>query len=159
MSRKKKVIILSVMVALLLVIGYVNVMLNNSLSNKTTTKASSTVTETFYTTYRSERDSTRRQELQFYESIIASATASASAKEEAEANKMALIAQMEKELVTEGIIIGKGFNDVIVTQSDANVNVFVKSNELSKSEVAMICEVVKEQLGVGLDKIVIIPSE
>ena len=36
------------------------------------------------------------------------------------ANKIALIAQMEKELVTEGIIRGKGFEDAIVTSSSSN---------------------------------------
>lgn len=162
MSKKKKIIVLSVMVALLLVTGVVNVVLNNNLS---TTTSSSTTTEvsissqSFYSMYRAERETTRAQELQFYEAIMASTTASENAKKEAELNKLALIAQMEKELVTEGIIIGKGFDDAIVTQSTANVNVFVKSAELQSSEVAIITNVVKEQLGVSIDKIIIIPSE
>ena len=66
---------------------------------------------------------------------------------------------MEKELVTEGIIRGKGFADAIVTSSSSNVNVFVKSAELSRDEVAQITSVVREQLGVEIDKIIIIPSE
>ena len=109
--------------------------------------------------YRTERESTRQQELQFYEAIMTSSTSSDEAKKDAETKKLGLIAQMEKELVTEGIIIGKGFEDAIVTLSTANVNVFVKSPELTKTEVATITEVVKEQLGVDIDKIVIIPSE
>ncbi len=158
MSKKKKIIILSVMVALLLVTGYVNVALNSNLSSSTQTSAGST-SANFYTTYRSERDTTRTQEIQFYDSIIASATSSEDAKAEAEENKIALITQMEKELVTEGIIIGKGFEDAIVTSSSANVNVFVKSSELTVAEVAQITSVVTEQLGVEIDKIIIIPSE
>ena len=66
---------------------------------------------------------------------------------------------MEKELVTEGIIRGKGFEDAIVTSSSSNVNVFVKSAELTSTEVAQITTVVTEQLGVEIDKIIIIPSE
>lgn len=158
LSKKKKIVILSVMVALLLVTGYVNVALNSSLSGSTQTSAGST-TANFYTTYRSERDTTRTQEIQFYDSIIASATSSEDAKAEAEENKLALISQMEKELVTEGIIIGKGFEDVIVTSSSANVNVFVKASELTAMEVAQITSVVTEQLSVEIDKIIIIPSE
>ena len=164
MSKKKKIIVLSVMVALLVVTGIVNVVLNNNLgankvgvsSNTTQVSASS---QNFYSMYRTERTSTRQQELQFYEAIMKSSTSSDEAKKDAESKKLALIAQMEKELVTEGIIICKGSNDVIVTQSSANVNVFVKSPELTKIEVASISEVVKEQLGVSIDKIIIIPSE
>lgn len=157
LSKKKKIIILSAMVALLLVTGYVNVALNSSLSSNI--QETSTTTANFYTTYRNERESTRTQEIQFYDSIIASASASNEAKVEAEANKMAIISQMEKELVTEGIIRGKGFEDAIVTTSSSNVNVFVKSAELTSVEVAQITSVVKDQLNVSIDQIIIIPSE
>ncbi len=160
MTKKKKIIVLSVMIGLLIVTGYINVALNNSLSSRTPTSTeTSAVTESFYTTYKTERESTRQQELQFYEAIIASTTSSDDAKQEAEKNKMDLINQMEKELVVEGIIVGKGFNDAIVTQSSANVNVFIKSPELNSNEVAIITDVVREQLGVEIDKIIIIPSE
>ena len=159
LSKKKKIIILSAMVALLLVTGYVNVALNSSIASKVTETNASTTTASFYVTYRSEREATRTQEIQFYDSIIASATSSDSAKDEAEANKLALITQMEKELVTEGIIRGKGFDDAIVTTSSSNVNVFVKSAELTSVEVAQITSIVTEQLKVEIDRIIIIPSE
>lgn len=159
LTKKKKIIILSVMVALLLITGYVNVALNSSLSSSTTTTNSTAVSANFYVTYRTEREATRTQEIQFYDSIIASASSSEDSKLEAEKNKMSLIAQMEKELVTEGIIRGKGFEDAIVTSSNSNVNVFVKSAELTSAEVAQISSVVTEQLGVEIDQIVIIPSE
>ena len=159
LSKKKKIIILSAMVALLLVTGYVNVALNSSLSSSAQQTSVSTTSANFYTNYRNERETTRTQEIQFYDSIIASTTSSDTAKEEAEANKLALITQMEKELVTEGIIRGKGFEDAIVTTSSSNVNVFVKSAELTSVEVAQITSVVTEQLSVEIDKIIIIPSE
>ena len=159
LSKKKKIIILSAMVALLLVTGFVNVALNSSLSSGVEQTSSSITNASFYATYRAERESTRTQEIQFYDSIIASASSSDKAKAEAEANKVALISQMEKELVTEGIIRGKGFSDAIVTTSSANVNIFVKAAELTSSEVAQITNVVREQLNVEIDKIIIIPSE
>ncbi len=159
LSKKKKIVILTVMIALLLVTGFVNVALNSSLSGGATHTSTTTTTANFYTNYRTEREATRTQEIQFYDSIIASATSSEDAKLEAEENKLTLIAQMEKELVTEGIIRGKGFEDAIVTSSSANVNVFVKSAELTSNEVAQITSIVTEQLGVEIDKIVIIHSE
>jgi len=102
MTKKKKIVILSVMVALLLVTGFVNVALNSSLSDGRVTETS-TSSASFYATYRSEREATRTQEIQFYDSIIASASSSTTAKEEAEVNKMALIAQMEKLLDNEDL--------------------------------------------------------
>lgn len=158
LSKKKKIIILTVMIALLLVTGYVNVALNSSLSSGVSQETSGS-TANFYTTYRNEREATRTQEIQFYDSIIASASSTEAAKEEASKNKFNLIAQMEKELVTEGIIRGKGFSDAIVSSSSSNVNVFVQSAELTSAEVAQITSVVTEQLGVEIDKIIIIPSE
>lgn len=158
LSKKKKIVILSVMVGLLLLTGYLNVALNSSLTSNATTQTSAT-SANFYTTYRTEREATRTQEIQFYDSIIASASSTAEAKAEAEVNKLALISQMEKELVTEGIIRGKGFSDAIVTTSSSNVNIFVKTAELTGAEVAQITNIVREQLNVEIDKIVIIPSE
>ncbi len=156
LSKRKKIIILSVMVALLLVTGYVNVALNSSLSTKAT--QTSTTSASFYATYRTEREATRAQEMQFYDSILTSASSSETAKKEAEANKQQLIDMMEKELVTEGIIRGKGFNDAIVSSSSSNVNVFVQTAELTQAEVAQIASVVTRQLGCELDKVIIIPS-
>ena len=65
LTKKKKIIILSAMVALLLVTGFVNVALNSSLSSSVTETNASTVTANFYTTYRNEREATRTQEIQF----------------------------------------------------------------------------------------------
>ena len=157
LSKKKKIIILSVMIALLLVTGYVNVALNSSLWTKTS-QQTSTTSANFYVTYRTEREATRAQEIQFYDSILTSASSSDSAKKEAEVNKQQLISMMEKELVTEGIIRGKGFSDAIVSSSSSNVNVFVQSAELTTAEVAQIASVVTRQLGCELDKVIIIPS-
>ncbi len=158
LTKKKKIIILSVMVALLLVTGFVNVALNSTLSTGIST-TTSTTSANFYTNYRTNREATRTQEIQFYDSIIASASSSEESKADAEEKKLALISQMEKELVTEGIIIGKGFEDAIVTTSSSNVNVFIKCAELTQAEVAQITAVVTEQMSVEIDKIIIIPSE
>ena len=103
LSKKKKIIIISVMVALLLITGYVNVALNSTISDGMSTNTN-TSSESFYTSYRTEREATRTQEIQFYDSIIASTTSSDEAKQEAEENKLALIAQMEKELVTHQVV-------------------------------------------------------
>ena len=74
MTKKKKIIVLSVMIGLLIITGYINVALNNSLSSPntkpTTSTQTSATTQSFYTTYKIERESTRKQELQFYEALL-----------------------------------------------------------------------------------------
>ncbi len=156
MSKKKKIIILSVMMFLLVVTGVLNIVLNDNI----TSQASTTVTTgNFFVTYRTDRQTTRDQELLYYDAIISSETSSIDAINLAESKKLSLIENMEVELVTEGLIKAQGFEDCIVSQSSSAVNVIVKSGELTSSEVAKIVSIVKEQTGAKIDNIKIIPVE
>ena len=51
-----------------------------------------------------------------------------------------------------------GFEDVVLTTTNENVNVIVKANELSAGELAKIGKIVQEQTGRSLDNIKIIPA-
>jgi stage III sporulation protein AH len=157
MSKKKKIIILATMFVLLVVTGYLNIVLNGSTTLQTSSE--NVVTGNFFTTYRTDRQSTRDEEMAYYDAIISSATTSSEAKASAEAKKAELVEKMDLELVTEGLIKAKGFEDVIVTSSSSCINVVVKSGELTSAEVAQIVAIVKEQANVELDNIKIIPVE
>ena len=157
MSKRKKIVILATMFVLLVVTGYLNIVLNGGAT--TVTNSDNVVTGNFFTTYRTDRQSTRDEEMAYYDAIIASATTSAEAKSTAELKKQELVATMETELVTEGLIKAKGFDDVIVTSSNSCVNVIVKSAALTSTEVAQIVSIVKEQTNASLDNIKIIPVE
>ena len=157
MSKKKKVIILATMFVLLVVTGYLNIALNGNAI--TTTNSDNIVTGNFFTTYRTDRQSTRDQEIAYYDAIITSATTSADAKASAEQKKEALVNAMELELVTEGLIKARGFEDVIVTNSNSCINVIIKSSSLTSGEVAQIVSIVQEQSNIGLENIKIIPVE
>ena len=156
MKKRTKIIIIAVMVLLLGVTGYLNVVLNNSVSNSNN---NSTTTSSYFQTYRSDRESTRDQEMLYYDAIIANETSSAEAIATAESAKLALIEQMEQELVVEGLIKAKGFEDCVVTISDTDVNAVVKSGELTEAEVAQIVEIIQSQLNISLENIKIIPAE
>lgn len=155
LTKKKKIIILSVMAVLLVVTGYLNIALNRGVVET----GGNVTTANFFSTYRSDRESVRSEEIKYYDAIIASAESSAEAKSSAETKKADLIKAMETELVTEGLIKAKGFEDVIVTSTTSNVKVVVKSAELTKSQVAQIVDIVKEQTGLAIDYIKIIPVE
>ncbi|MBR2053166.1 MAG: SpoIIIAH-like family protein, partial [Clostridia bacterium] len=64
---------------------------------------------------------------------------------------------MENELALEYLIKGLGFSDAIVTTSSSYINVIVKSNELTSTEVAKIVSVVTEQTDYALAEIKVIP--
>ncbi len=155
-NKRKKVLILSVMVVLLVVTGFLNITLNNTTAVPT---SSATTNENFFVTYRSDRNSTRSQEVLYYDAIISSASASAEAKQVAETKKQELVKLMETELVLEGLIKSKGFEDAIVTLTTSNVNVIVKDSTLESNEVAQIVQVVQESTGKDIDNIKIIPVE
>ena len=81
------------------------------------------------------------------------------AKKDAETKKLAIVTQMETELVMEGLIKAKGFSDAIVSCSDSYINVIVKSSVLDDNEVSNIVDVVQTQTKKDIDYIKIIPVE
>ncbi len=156
MKKRTKIIILVAMIALLGVTGYLNIALNNRVVDAGTQTGSNI---SYFDGYRGDRQTTRDQELLYYDAIIKSDSSSAEAIATAEGKKMEIISQMESELVMEGLIKAKGFADVIVTNSASYINVIVKSAELASSEVAQIVSVIQEQTGKSIDYIKIIPVE
>ena len=157
MKKRTKFIILGVMVVLLGVTGYLNVMLNNSV--KKGDVPTQTTTASYFSSYRQDRESRRDQELLYYQAIAESPSSSEEAIKNADSARQNLIAQMDKELVVEGLIKGLGFNDCVITMSTANVNVLVDAATLTEPEVAQIVAVIQEQLGTDLKNIKIIPVE
>ena len=129
LKKRTKIIILVAMVLLLGVTGYLNIALNNNVANQT----SGTVTQmNYFDTYREDRQSTRDQELLYYDAIINSDSSSQESIDAAESKKLEIINAMESELVMEGLIKAKGFEDAIVTNSATNINVIVKVHKLHK---------------------------
>lgn len=156
-SKKKKIIVLSVMMVLLVATGFLNLALNNNApSAPTSTQVSSA---NFFTTYRQDRQATRNQEILYLDAIISSSTATTEAKQVAENKKIELVKAMEKELVLEGLIKAKGFDDTIVTMTTSNINIIVKDANLESGEVAQIVQIVKDSTGKDIDNIKIIPVE
>lgn len=155
MKKRTKIIVLSLMVVLLGVTGYLNIVLNNSAKQTSTT----VTTTSYFTSYRNDRSSTRDQEILYYDAIIDSESSTEEAVKSAQNAKLALIDTMEKELAVEGLIKFQGFDDCVISIKDTKVNVVVKSAKLTENEVAQISTIVKEQLGTDLKNIVIIPAE
>ena len=156
MKKKTKIIILAVMIVLLGVTGYLNVVLNNSVKEDVPTQ---TTTASYFASYRQDRESRRDQELLYYQAIAESTSSTEEAIKNADAARMALIAQIDKELVVEGLVKGLGFNDCVITMSTSNVNVLIDAAVLTENEVAQVVDIIQQQLGTELKNIKIIPVE
>ncbi len=156
-TKKKKIIILSTMVALLVLTGFLNLTLNKQAVS--TTNGNVVSSASFFETYRMDRDSAREQQTLYYKAILESANATESARNEAQDSLKTLAGNKEKELVLEGYILAKGFEDVVVSFTENYVNVMVKAKELTEAEVAQIVEVVQVQTKKSIDNIKIIPVE
>ncbi len=153
MKKKTKIFVLVAMVLLLGVTGYLNIVLNSS---ATETEPTVTTNASYFELYRTDRESTRDQELLYYQSIIESAKSEESVAS-AKAAMDALLVKMETELIVENTIKGYGFSDCIVTSSNENVNVIVEAQSLTTTEVAKIVSVIQDELKTNIKNIKIIP--
>lgn len=158
-ANKKKVIVLVAMVVLLVATGCLNYFLNvkGSANNANGSGGDGTVTPTFFASYRTDREMTRQQQLQLLDETIASATSSEEAIANAEAEKLNISKMMERELVLEGLIKAKGFEDCVVTMSTENVNIVVMDADLTQEDAAMIMYIIVEETGYQAPDIFVIP--
>ncbi len=154
LTKKKKIFILLGMAILLVVTGYLNIALNKATNENLDNQVSSA---NFFATYREDRNYTRNLELEYLDAIITSTSSTSDYVATATSKKLALVAQMEKELILEGLIAGAGFEDAIVTASDDNLNILVKTNGLTSSDAAKILSLVVEEAEVPATNVKIIP--
>ena len=156
MSKTKKIIVMSSLVLLLAVTAVLNVVLARS---RSANGDSAVVSANYFTTYRSERTTTRSEELVQLDSVIALYDQDSEKYTEAVNLKMKIVEIMEKELALETMIKSKGFSDAVVSigvDSD-NVNVFVNSNELDMNTALSIYKCLIDEASVDPLNIIIIP--
>jgi stage III sporulation protein AH len=156
MTERKKIIAMTSLVLLLAVTA----ILNFVLANNNVSAADAIVTSAnYFTTYRSERTSTRSEELVQLDSVIALYNAGDEKYEEATEMKMEIVAAMEKELILENMVKSLGFSDAVVSVSEnmENVNVFINSSELTYDTALSIYNMMKKETGIVSGNVIIMP--
>ena len=145
LSKKKKFFILFGMVALLVITGGLNMALTKSEEDIQTTNFTST---SLLTSYRISKMETRNSMMEMYDSIIASSTDS---NQIISTNALIadLASRMEKETILEGMIMASGYEDVVVTNTDGDYTVMVKSDGLTSDDVAKILGILVKETGVS----------
>ena len=154
--RTKKILVLSVMVALRVATGVLNCALNDRLTSGDPVDGNA-VTETFFAAYRSDREATRESEFLYLDAIITTETSSEAAKTAAEEQKLDLVERMETEMQLETLVKAKGFDDAIVTLSDEGVNVVVGTAELTAEQTAQIYDIIRSETDYSLADVKVIP--
>ncbi len=157
MSNKKKIIIMSSLVLLLAVTAIFNFVFANASAEASTNDG--VTAANYFSTYRSERTTTRNEEIVQLDSVIALYEVGDEKYEEATAMKMDIVAAMEKELVLENMVKSLGFSDAVVSvSSDSdNVNVFINSAELNYDTALSIYDMMKNETGIVAGNIIIMP--
>ncbi len=156
MSNTKKIAIMSTLVLLLAVTAVFNFVLAGTSADAA---ADGTAQEDYFTSFRTERVTTRNEEFLQLDSVIAAYAADSSEYKEAVAEKQRMVEVMETELVIETMIKTLGFTDAVVAigaESD-NINIFVNSSELSTENVTRIFSMIEDELGIRSGNIVIMP--
>ena len=143
------------MVALLVVTGVLNIVLNNT--DRQVGGGTGTEYQTLFQRQRVERQANRDQQMLYFDAIIRSEASSEAAILAAEEARLALTMTMEKELVLEGLIQAIGFNDSFITLSTQNINVVVRADALTEDEANRILAVIVDETGRSAQHVIVIP--
>lgn len=157
MNKKRKIIVLSCMIALLAVTAVFNFVLTTAPIDDSPTIAVSSAN--YFSQYRSERITRRNEELLQLDQIIQTAEENSAQRTEALSMKIELTALTEKELLLESLIKAYGFEDavVVIGLESQNVNVIAKSSELTPDDAILIYTIVSEEAFVSPENVKIIP--
>lgn len=146
MSKKKKIIVLVSMVALLVLTGCLNYFLNRPDTNPANAEGNVTYSD-YFVASRADRSASREETVSYYNTIINSEATSAEAKASAETELAALVAGVDTEQRLETLIKSLGFDDCIVTVGKEKINVIVKSDALTEQESAQLLDMVCTETG------------
>jgi hypothetical protein len=151
-TKKRKIMILAGMFALLAVTGFLNFTVNNDNSvlvggglNTGNNNQHFYSSANLFNMFRTTRAAEREASVAVLRNIsTAESGFSAQAKADAEAQLLTLLRNIEFENTCEHLIIAAGFSDVVVSKTNGNVNVLVKnSQQLTDAEAARILQILR----------------
>ncbi len=153
MSKKKKIVILSSMIALLAVTAVFNFVLSG------TDRISDVADASYFSEYKAERSSSRNEQILQLDKIIAEAESDSDVRETALTQKLQLTALTEQELRMESLIKAYGYEEVVVTMSlnSPNVNVVVRDAEFDQTDAVKIYSILTQDNQIDAENINIIP--
>ena len=113
----------------------------------TDTKASATA-DSYFSSAQVSRARARDEALEVLQSVVDSAKSDEAAKTQALADISKIAKDMEAESNIETLVVAKGFEQCVAVISSGTINVVVKADKLTPSDIAVINEIVYEQAGI-----------
>ncbi len=154
MSKRKKIVVLSLMIALLAVTAVFNFVLSgDSVYNEDASNVA------YFSQYRSQLSSQRNEQILQLDKIINQDDASNDVKESALTQKMQLLSLTEQELRLESVIKAYGYDEVVVTMSlnSPNVSVVVKEDVFEQADAIKIYNILSQETNIDCENVNIIP--
>ena len=154
MTKKKKIIVLSCMIALLVATAVLNFTLSSSVLKE---NDDAITTANYFTEIKSTRNTSRSKQLAQIDEVIAASADGSDAKNEALAMKLKLSDITEKENLLENLIKAKGYNEVAVTigTSSDNISVIVRDANFDQDDAILIYSVCADEIKVGPENVYI----
>ena len=146
MSKKKKIIVLSCMIALLITTAVLNFVFAQSVS----ANDDATPTASYFTEVKATRNTSRNKQLTQIDE-------NEEAKNEALAMKLKISKIMEQENLLENLIKAKGYEEVAVTigMSSDNVSIIVKDAEFDQDDAILIYTICANEVNASPDNVYI----
>lgn len=114
----------------------------------------------YFVVSRAEKERARGDQQDMMQSIINNKDLDKVAKEKAQSELTRIARSIEKEMIIENVLKGKGFEDVIAFLNDNKVDIVIKdSAKLLPSQTAMILDVVTRETGVLAENVRINPQK
>lgn len=171
MEQKRKMFFAGCMVGLAVLAIVANVLINRSLSKGEKEPAQQSVNieaaaqptfeaqeeEDYFEVFRQDRDSVREKEAEYLAVVAQDKESDEEVRAQAQEQILQLSKAMEQEVLIEGLIKAKGFDQAAVTIQQGSVNVVVGKRELKDSEVAQILDIVCTESGEKAENVKIIP--
>ncbi|MCT2537521.1 SpoIIIAH-like family protein [Aquibacillus koreensis] len=109
---------------------------------------SSTSSDELFATIRMQLTNERSMEMERWEDVVASSSATTDEKEEAYERLQEIKSVSTKEMILEETLKSeKGYTDVLVRSTDQDIVVTVKADELSKTEANNIMQMARDEFG------------
>lgn len=153
MSKKKKIIVLTCMIALLVTTAVLNFVFASSVAANN----DATPTASYFSEVKATRNTSRNKQLAQIDEVIASETDNEEAKKEALAMKLKISGIMEQENLLENLIKAKGYEEVAVTigMSSDNVSIIVKDADFNQDDAILIYTICANEVNTSPDNVYI----
>lgn len=177
---KRNQIVISALIVVILCAGYLNFRYNKAKLTDTTGKSPigsaylvqntndpgsdttpvAKVNGDYFIVSRAEKERARADEQDMMQSIINNKDLDKAAKDKAQAELTRIARSIEKEMIIENVLKGKGFQDVIAFLNDGKVDIVIKDDKnLLPSQTAMILDVVTRETEVSAENVRINPQK